>query len=214
MTKIELEEKDKEKDFSMENNKKYETYTNRAGKLKVNKTSNVNSNNINSNSNNNNTKNKEISNSKKNIYLTKTYNTNLIQNANASKKNNTDYNKNSNTLNKKKNFNKVCHTRTGSGSDSVSFFSKIKVISSKINNRRRQKDQIPEESGLHIKHLTSGNILTEYKNKTYNKSFNNNAKENNFYLDSIVKNYSITGLIDKISNFLVLLLLLLLLILL
>ena len=58
----------------MDNNKKYETYTNRAGKLKGNKTSN--SNHINSNSNSNNNKNKEISNSKKNIYLTKTYNTN------------------------------------------------------------------------------------------------------------------------------------------
>jgi hypothetical protein len=194
-------DKEKEKDYFMDNNKKYETYTNRAGKLKGNKTSNGNY--INSNSNSNNNKNKEISNSKKNIYLTKTYNTNLNQNSIANKKNNNnDINNNSNTLNKKKNFNKICHTRTGSGSDSVSFFSKIKVISNKINNRRRQKDQIPEESGLHIKHLTSGNILTEYKNKTYNKSFNNYVNENNFYLDSIVKNYSITGLIDKISNFL------------
>lgn len=191
-------EKEKEKDFFMDNNKKYETFTNRASKLKGNKTSNGNFANINSNNN----KNKEISNSKKNIYLTKTYNTNINQNSNGNKKNNNDYNNSSNTLNKKKNFNKICHTRTGSGSDSVSFFSKIKVISSKINNRRRQKEQIPEESGLHIKHLTSGNILTEYKNKTYNKSFNNNVKENNFYLDSIIKNYSITGLIDKITNFL------------
>ena len=199
-SKDKIKDKEKEKDYFMDNNKKYETYTNRAGKLKGNKISNGNFTNSNINSNNN--KNKEISNSKKNIYLTKTYNTNLNQNTNTNKKNNND-NNNSNTLSKKKNFNKICHTRTGSGSDSVSFFSKIKVISSKINNRRRQqKDQIPEESGLHIKHLTSGNILTEYKNKTYNKSFNNNSKENNFYLDSIVKNYSITGLIDKISNFL------------
>jgi len=190
-------DKEKEKDFFIDNNKKYETYTNRAGKLKGNKTTNGNFTNINSNN-----KNKEISNSKKNIYLTKTYNTNLNQNSNANKKNNNDNNNNSNTLNKKKNFSKICHTRTGSGSDSVSFFSKIKVISNKISNRRRQKEQIPEESGLHIKHLTSGNILTEYKNKTNNKSFNNNTRENNFYLDSIVKNYSITGLIDKINNFL------------
>ena len=193
-------DKEKEKDFFMDNNKKYDTYTNRAVKLKGNKASNGNY--INSNSNSNNNKNKEISNSKKNIYLTKTYNTSLNQNSNANKKNNNNDINNSNTLSKKKNFKKICHTRTGSGSDSVSFFSKIKVISNKINNRRRQKEQIPEESGLHIKHLTSGNILTEYKNKTYNKSFNNNANENNFYLDSIIKNYSITGLIDKISNFL------------
>ena len=193
-------DREKEKDFFMDNNKKYETYTNRTSKIKGNKISNANYLNINSNNNNN--KNKEISNSKKNIYLTKTYNTNINQNSNANKKNNNDYNNSSNTLNKKKNYNKICHTRTGSGSDSVSFFSKIKIISNKINNRRRQKEQIPEETGLHVKHLTSGNILTEYKNKTNNKSFNNNLKENNFYMDSIVKNCSITGLIEKITNFL------------
>ena len=89
-------EKEKEKDFFMDNNKKYETFTNRASKLKGNKTSNGNFANINSNNN----KNKEISNSKKNIYLTKTYNTNINQNSNGNKKNNNDYNNSSNTLNK------------------------------------------------------------------------------------------------------------------
>ena len=178
-------EKIKENEINVEFNKKYEAHTNRIIKSK-------NYNIINNSSNNN--KNKDILNSKQNINIQKTFNNNLNVKKNE--------HINSSTLGKKKYFNKICHSRTGSGSDSLSFFSKIKIVSNKASNRRKQKDQFPEENGMHVKQLTSGNILVEYSNKTYNKSFNYNLKENKADLDIIVKNYSITRLIEKISNFL------------
>ena len=183
----------KENEKNIEINKKYEAHTNKIIKIKNNKLSNFN--NINNNINNN--KNKDILNYRQNTYIEKIFNTN----SNAKKNDSININ-NGSALNKKKHITKICHTRTGSDSDRVSFFSKIKIISNKSNYKSRQREQFLDENGLHIKHLTSGNILTEYTNKTYNKSFNINLKKSNADLDIIAKNYTILELIEKISNFL------------